>query len=111
MWIVKVEWCAVGDKDDIEAAGLKHAVERAAAGTNGESLGGVVPLEENLRRLALLVVIVHAFVFVELKLAVGSGIDVKVDELGLLLVAPLNLRTERNDGTFAYEDWHLLVWS
>ena len=111
MWIVEVEWCAVSDKNDIEAACLQHAVERAAAGTDGEGLRGIVPLEENLRRLAFLIVVVYAFVFVEFKLAVGSGIDVKVDEFGLLLVAPLNLRAERNDGTLAHKDRHLLVWS
>ena len=71
MRIVEVEWCAVSDKNDIEAACLQHAVERAAAGTDGEGLRGIVPLEENLRRLAFLIVVVYAFVFVEFKLAVG----------------------------------------
>ena len=109
--ILEVELAGIvaGDDNDVEAALLEHTLEVALAFANGERARGFVVVEVDGGIFAFLVVVVGTLVLIELELAVGSGVDIQVDELGGFLVAPLYLGTEGDDAAFTHIDGNAAI--
>jgi hypothetical protein len=111
LWVLEVEGLRLllGDINDVETTMEKHAWELALTRTYGDGMTRVVVADVDGGVLTLLVVVVGAFVLIELELTVLTSIDIEVDELRSLLVAPLHLGAEGNDGTLAHKDWDTLI--
>jgi hypothetical protein len=111
LWIIEIKWlCTIlSDEYYVEAAILEHTSELALASTKRYCAGGIIVGDIDGGVLALLVIVVGALVLIELECTILTGIDIEVDELGRLLIAPLHLRTKWDDGTLANEDRYLLV--
>ena len=99
------------DSHYVETAVLQHSVETALASTDSECLAAFAVGDADGSILALLVVVVGAFVFVEEELGILAFIDVEVDEFSWFLVAPLDFWTEWDDGAFWHIDRNSLVRS
>ena len=100
----------LGDEDHIELAVLQHAIELAITLAKGNGTGSIVVGNVDSSILALLVVVVGAFVLVELERSVLACINVEVDEVGRFLVAILDFRTERNYRAFTDINGNTFVW-
>ena len=108
---VKCLWCILGNENHIETTVLEHACELTLAGTEGYCAGGIIVGDIDGGVFAFIVFVVGALVLVKLEATILTGIDVEVDKLCGLFIAPLHLRTEWDDSTLANEYWYLLVWS
>ena len=109
--IIEVEGLGgiLADEHHIEAAVLQHTIELTLTGAKRYGAGGIVVGDVDGGVLTLLVIVVGAFVLVELELTVRARVYIKMYQLGRLLIAPLHLRTEGNDSALAHEDGDLLI--
>ena len=93
---VKAERLIFSYKDNIEEAVMKHAVKLTLALTYCDGAIGVVVVNIDSSKLALLIVVVGILIFIKLEVAILAGIDIEVYQLRLFLIAPLQRRTERD---------------
>ena len=98
------------DENDVEAAVLEHTWELTLTGSERNGLRSVIVTNVDSGKFALLVVIVRALVFVELELTILTCIDIEVDELGGLLIAPFHLWSEGDNGSLTHINRNLLIW-
>src|SRR5271166_1283556 len=89
-------------KHDLERPAFQHSREPALALSDSKGLRGLVPLNQDGRADALLVVVAVVLVFIEREGAIGSAIDAKFDGIGGLFGRVLQLRTHRDDRARAY---------
>ena len=109
--ILKIQWLRgiFGNENDIESTMLQHTIELAFAGTDGYGTLGVIISDVDSGIFALFVVVVRPLVLVELERSALSCIDIEINQLCWLFVAPFHLRPKWDDGSLADEDGNLLV--
>ena len=104
-------WLVLGDIDHIELALLQRALELALLLTDGQRLVCIVVGDVNGQIFALLVVVVHALVLVELELTVATSIHIERNLVSRFLIAVLHLGTIGDDAALTDIDRNALVGS
>jgi hypothetical protein len=84
--------------DDVEAAFLQHAGERAFPVVNGEPAVGVVPVKGDGGVDTFFIIVIVVLVFIQRETSVRAGIDAQFDGVSRLFSRGLNEWSHGDDG-------------